>query len=378
MSAMPRIDRGVRSLTALAAACLLVARAVSAHAQGVPPILLQGIADVEGWSTTAHSNLLTRNDGKLAALGRVQLWGAIEPWRGIVLYAQGEAIAGSALSVEDSAHVYTNQFGVRYAPSRALVFDAGRLPPIVGTFAPRQFSTRNPLIGSPDGYSLEYPLAIEVSGEMRHFDYRAAMVSLPASHLDYVPRPTPRLRPAIGGGFTPMTGLRIGASFTIGPYLNNSYSSAALAGRSWTAYDQRIAALDFAFAHGYLETHAEYARGSYDVPGRATAIVGATYYGEVKYTLSPRFFVAARAERNRYPFIRPFGTNWVARITDFTDGEIGGGFRLTASTLLKASARGDRWWFPTGASGFRGTGGPAVAVQVSQAFDVASWFDHRR
>jgi len=67
----------------------------------------------------------------------------------------------------------------------------GRLPPIVGTFAPRQFSTRNPLIGTPDGYSLEYPLAVEVSGELRHFDYRAAMVSLPASHMNYVPMPTP-------------------------------------------------------------------------------------------------------------------------------------------------------------------------------------------
>jgi hypothetical protein len=375
---MPRTDRGVRSLTALAAACLLVARSVCAYAQGAPPILLQGVADLEAWSTTAHSNLLTRNDGNPAALGRVQLWGAIEPARGWVVYAQGKAQAGSALATDDSARVYADQFGVRYASSRALVFDAGRLPPLVGTFAPRQFSTRNPLIGTPDGYSLEYPLAVEVSGEMRHFDYRAAMVSLPASHMDYVPKPTPRLRPAIGAGFTPMTGLRLGASFTAGPYLNNSYSAAALAGRSWTAYDQRVGALDLEFSRGYLETHAEYARGSYDVPGRATAIVGTTYYGEVKYTLSPRFFLAARAERNRYPFIRGFGANWVARITDFVDGELGGGFRVTASTLLKASVRADRWWFPTGASGFTGTGGPAVAFQFSQAFDVMSWFDRSR
>ena len=361
----------------LIAACLLAGGAVHARAQG-SPVLLQGIADVEAWSTTSGSNLLTRNGGNPAALARLRLWGAFEPARGWVIYAQGEGRAGSALPVTDSARFYGDQFGVRYAPSRALVIDAGRLPPIVGTFAPRQFSTRNPLIGTPDGYSLEYPMAVEVSGELRHFDYRAAMVSLPASHMNYVPMPTPRLRPAIGAGFTPMTGLRFGGSYTVGPYLNNSYSDAALGGVRWSEYHQRVVAADLAFARGYLETHAEYARGSYDVPRSANPIVGETYYGEAKYTLSPRFFIAGRAERNHYPFIRAFGTNWVARRTDFADAELGAGFRLTANTLIKASVRGDRWWIQPGAAGFLGTGGQAVAMQLSQAFDVASWFERDR
>ena len=102
--------------------------------------------------------------------------------------------------------------------------------------------------------------------------------------------------------------------------------------------------------------------------------MGYTYYGEAKYTLTPRFFVAARAERNNYPFVRAFGNSWTARLTDFVDGEAGVGYRLTATTLLKASVRADRWWVAPGATGFKGQGGPALAMQVSQSFDAMSWF----
>ena len=370
MSAAPRTDRVARwgALgTAVIAAVLSMTSARSVHAQAA--VLLQGLADGEFWSTSGHSNFLTRNGGAPAALGRVQLWGAYEPLPRLVFYAQGELEGGNARRDVDNEDVYTDQFGIRYAASRALVVDAGRLTPVIGTFAPRRFSNRNPLIGQPDGYSLDYPEGIEASGEFPHFDYRAALVSLPATHEGYTPSPSRSLRPAIGAGVTPFTGLRIGTSFTIGPYLNKFTDQALLAGKNWSDYDQRLLAFDFAFSRGYLETHAEFAYGSYDVPGRSKSLMGVTYYGEAKYTFTPRFFLAARAERNRYPFIRPLTMSWVAKPTDFVDGEIGAGYRLRSKTLIKASVAADRWWVsPSGA--FLGTGGRAFALQLSQEFDV--------
>jgi hypothetical protein len=364
-------------LIVLAANVLIAAGGRVAHAQ--PSILLQGVLDGEGWATNTSSNLLTRNAGRPAGLGRLQLWGAFEPATHWILYAQGEVEAGNARGTSEPPEIYSDQFGIQYSLTHRFVVDVGRLTPLIGTFATRRFSTRNPLIGVPDGYSLQYPLGVKVSGEMRRFDYRAAMVSLPADHVGYVPKATARLRPAVGGGFTPIVGARIGASFTVGPYLNNSIAATQLAGRSWSAYDQRVVALDAAFSRGYLETHAEYARGSYDIPGRANPVSGVTYYGEAKYTLSPRFFLAARAERNKYPFIRPTtSANWVANLTDFVDGEAGGGYRLSASALFKLTVRGDRWWVRSGATGFRGQGGYAVAMQLSQAFDVLDWFARDR
>jgi hypothetical protein len=232
------------------------------------------------------------------------------------------------------------------------------------------------LIGEPDGYSVDYPLGAEVFGESRKFDYRLALVSLPASHVGYVPAATPRVRPAIGAGVTPFVGLRLGASFTAGSYLNRNVADSVLGGRHWSDFQQSVIAVDASFSRGYLETHAEAARGSYDVPGRT--LTGFTYYGEAKYTLSPRFFVAGRAERNKYPFIRPNTRAWTARLTDFVDGELGGGYRASASTLIKASIRGDRWWVRTSSPGFLGKGGYAIALQVSQSFDVVEWLDRNR
>jgi hypothetical protein len=346
------------------------------------PVLLQGIVDGEFWSTNARSNLLTRNRGEPAGLGRIQVWGAYEPLPGLVAYAQGAFEGGSARYEADEQEVSSDQFGLRYTASQHFVIDAGRLTPVIGTFASRHFSTRNPLIGEPDGYSLDYPLGVEVFGDAYRFDYRAAMVSLPTTHAGYEPSPTPRLRPAIGGGYTPIVGLRFGTSFTVGPYLNRDVPVAALKGRSWSDFHQRVIAFDASFSHGYLETHAEAARGRYDIP--SGAITGFTYYGEAKYTLTPRFFIAARAERNKYPFIRPTtatgaaAATWTARLTDFVDGEFGGGYRLSPTTLIKASVRGDRWWVRNTAPGFLGQGGHAVALQVSQAFDVVDWFDRNR
>jgi hypothetical protein len=372
-----RLRRAAQAVAFAAGALApLVLRAPAARAQ--IPIMLEGVGDGEFWSTTANSNLLTRNGGRGSGLGRLSMWGAIEPLPGLVFYAAGHGEYGSARPDTTQPAAYLEQAGVRYAFSRWVVLDAGKLQPVVGTFAPRHFSNRNPLIGSPDGYSLQYPYGVEASGEIGWFDYRAAMVTLPSTHQYYTPASTTRLRPAVGAGITPMTGLRIGGSFTVGPYLNGSYSSAQLDGDSWTWYQQRVVAMDLAYAHGYLETHAEAARGSYDVPGRASPIVGWTYYGEAKYTLSPRWFVAARVERNDYPFIRGTATAWVARLTDFVDGEAGVGYRLSPGTLLKTSIRADRWWVSANATGFKGQGGPAFAMQVSQAFDVVSWFTRAR
>jgi hypothetical protein len=367
---------------ALAIAMTIVFMAAPARGQAQGSVLLQGIADGEFWSTNAKSNLLTRNDGQPGGVGRLQLWGAIEPWRGLVAYGQGNVEAGSARYESNSYQASSDQFGLRYTVSPRFVVDAGRLTPVIGTFASRHFSTRNPLIGDPDGYSLDYPLGVEVFGDAYKFDYRVAAVSRPTSHAGYEPTPTARFRPAVGGGFTPIVGLRFGASFTVGPYLNDDVAEAALKGKRWSDYHQRVLAFDGSFSHGYLEMHAEGARGSYDIP--SGTITGFTYYGEAKYTLTPRFFIAGRAERNKYPFIRPTSATalptatWAARLTDFVDGEVGGGYRLSASTLLKASVRGDRWWVRAAAPGFRGQGGHAVALQLSQAFDLVDWFDRTR
>ena len=60
------------------------------------------------WSTTRKSNLLTRNNGNPAALARLQLWGAIEPLPGLVLYGQTEGEGRPRPAVMTSSSAVAN------------------------------------------------------------------------------------------------------------------------------------------------------------------------------------------------------------------------------------------------------------------------------
>jgi len=356
----------------LGIAITVAAAATTRAAKAQNAILVQGIADAEAWKTDSGSILLTRNGGQPSFLGRMHLWGAAGVGPHLVVYAAGTMETGNARD-ESGTEWYTELAGVRYTQSSAFVIDAGKIQPVVGTFAARRYSTRNPLIGMPDGYPLQYPLGVQASGASGPFDYRAAVVSLPVSHEGYTPETTPAPRPAIGAGFTPAIGVRIGASATWGPYLNRDLAPTLLAGRSWRAYNEGIYAADAQLSRGYLELHGELATSSYEVPEGADGIKtvrGLTYYTEAKYTLTPRLFAAGRFERNDYPYIQPVSdVAWIANPTNMYDGEAGLGYRLTSRTLLKASVRGDRWDVPPEMRSFLGNG-TAFALQLSQAFDV--------
>ena len=335
-----------------------------AHAQG--GVLLQGVADVELWKTDAGSALLARNDGRAAFLGRVHLWGAWEPVAGLALYAMAEAEGGPA---EEHAELEVDQAGVRWTRSRALVADAGILTSPVGTFGNRRLSNRNPLVGAPDGYPVTYPLGLLLSGNARMVDWRAAVVSLPVTSEDYTPEPDAAPRPALGVGFTPATGLRFGASWTAGPYLNCDVPSALLAGRDWKGYGQRVAAIDLQASRGYVELWAEAGRSAYEVPGRARPVRGVAGYVETRYTFTPRWYAAARAERNDYPYIQLRDGAWLATATDMRNLEAGVGFRPSSHQLLKLTWRRDHWRVAPEMRDIL-PDGYAVAVQFSQTFDV--------
>ena len=345
---------------------LAVAVASRAHAQG--GILFQGVLDAEMWKTDSMSRLLARNDGRPGAMGRIGLWAAAEPWRDVVFFGQLSAESGPGRH-EEGSELYVTQYGTRWSPSDAFVLEAGKMSHVVGAFSSRYLSFRNPLIGMPDGYALVYPFGVKVTGSTSTFDWRAAMLSKPMTHEDYTVEPSHALRPAVGAGITPFTGFRLGASATVGPYLNRDLAPTLLAGRDWSSYRQRVLAADMQLSRGYFEAFAELAHGSYDVPGGAP-VAGLTWYVETKYTFTPRLYAAVRVERNDYPYIMPFNDFvWIADKSDFTDVETGIGFRLTPSTLAKVSVRADHW-VPNPNPFAPQTSGRAVAFQLSQTFDV--------
>lgn len=357
--------RRARLLLGVAVIGALVLPAVSAAQTRA---MLLGAVDAELWDTDTSSNLLSRNAGRASALGRLTLWGAVEPHARLVLYGLVESELGSAV---DSAHHELEQLAIRYTLSPRAVIDAGKITMPLGSFAARRFSWRNPLVGKPDAYPVLYPYGASVSGALSILDYRAGVVSLPMVHEDYSPEPTHAARPVIGIGITPFIGVRLGVGYTWGPYLNDTLTSTQLDGRSWKSYQQRVTVVDLAASYGYFELFAEAGVSEYDVPRTAEPLEGFAYFVEGKYTFTPRFFAAIRLERNDYPFIQPVSpTFWVARKTDFHNEEIGAGYRFGASTLLKVSYRQDLWHVDAGNAPFVRPGGRAFAMQLSRRLEL--------
>ena len=335
---------------------------------------LQAAIDIEGWSTDSASALLARNKGRPSGLGRLRLWGATEPWTGLVGYVQAEAVGGSAIGENE---VELEQAGIRYTRSRALVLDAGIIPHIVGAFASRRASTRNPLIGEPDGYAVTYPVGARLAGKMAYGDYRIGVVSLPVYNERYMPKPTASARLAVGGGLTPVAGVRIGISATQGPWLRDDMSAATLHGRSWKSYEQRVLGFDAELSRGYADFHGELAHAWHEVPGRPRLVHGSAWYAELAYAVTPRIFAAARAEENDYPYLRPFGAFWSANDVRVSNGEVGMGYRFAAQQTLKVTYRRDHWELaPT--PGVLLPDGHSLAVQLTTAFDVLSMVDRIR
>jgi hypothetical protein len=123
---------------------------------------------------------------------------------------------------------------------------------------------------------------------------------------------------------------------------------------------------DVRISVGYVEARAEVAWSSYDAPTVSEPLHGLGWYAELRGAVSPRVFLAGRFEHYRYPFILPINPSfWVGRETTQMNGELGIGYRYTASTQLKTSVRRDHWPVHSIAGAPPFPDGYAVAVQLS-------------
>lgn len=360
---------GCRAYCALGILSLALGAPSTAYAQDW--LFLDGIADGEFWTTDTHSPLLTRDDGHPAVGGRLQIFAGAAIGSSLQLLTLGELEGGKG-SEEGDVEVSVDQAMLRYVHSSALVVELGRFPTPVGSFPPRRFSTRNPLIGTPDGFPVGYPWGAQLGGSGSHLDYRLALVSLPWTHAEYVPDPGFAVRPVLGIGVTPQVGLRLGASFTRGPYLSSNLNQQLPGGANWKDFDQRVIAFDGGFSRGYFESHAELAFLRYEVPGQSGSTDALSWYVEFKYTWGPRLFTALRLERNKYATIKPIAGNpWMVQTFDLHDGEIGIGYRIASHAIAKATYRRDHWRVSQALSA-QYQAGNAVALQFSQEIDIVA------
>jgi len=357
---------------------VLVGCAASRAADARDWFLMQGIVDTELYETDTASSLLTRNDGDLAALGRLQLWTAFQLTSSLQLYALGEARTDNFGGDWENSSDLT-QLVLRYNRQSApwLFVEAGKILSPLDAYSDRLLSTQNPLIGKPILYSTGYPWGAKVVGSAGRFDYQAALVDPAGSDSDYQSiEPDSAFRPALGFGVTAFTGLRIGLSWTQGPYLNDDITRYLPAGRSWRDYEQRVRGVDFQFSRGYLEFNGQLLQTRYDVPYHDETGDDTAYYLELKYTWSPRVYSALR-----YQDIEASDVSyrqyryWYTEARKFRMLEVGLGYRFSPDLLLKAAYQTDRW-DATDYDYAPNARGHALGLQLSWHFDLVSlWSD---
>ena len=343
--------------------------------------LVEGIFDAEVYKTDANSLLLSRNGGDIATLGRLQLWAAFQITPGLQVYAVGEVETDNS-STDRITEAELEQYALRYTSQSSLYYflEAGKILSPLTAYSDRHLSTQNPLIRQPYVLTTTYPLGVQIAGSSDWFDYRAAYLDLPAVNGNYgVTPPDSAFRPALGFGVTPITGLRFGLIYTKGPYLDRD-GAYVPPGTSWRDFDQRVLGFDFQFSRGYLEFNGQLANYRYEVPYYDQRTDDTSWYVELKYTWTPRLYGAVRFGKYEAAYIAyDSDTYGLPRATpgrEFSDLEIGLGYRLSSNVLFKVAYSSDHWSEgDTLDNPLRN--GHSVGLQLSWQFDLGSLLQRR-
>jgi hypothetical protein len=275
---------------------------------------------------------------------------------------------------------------VRYTtplPS-GLNFQVGKFGHPFGQFLTRNYSDQNPLIGFPlmythrttiranqvpySGYDLvywktrgqpppsyysgntdsngwlplinfSYPTGVMAFGDFPRGDYRFALVNSSLSHPLNIGKPGQSPQWVFGGGFSPFQRLRIGSSFTAGPYMDASVQPYLPQGTRWDDFTQRALGMDVQLTLRHLEFQGELLFTNFKVPNIEQRLGGTGYYLELKHTLTPRLFVAGRWNQLYFDRFRAGFSNGAHPRFDNNVNtlELGFGFRLSEKLLVKSS-----------------------------------------
>jgi len=144
-----------------------------------------------------------------------------------------------------------------------------------------------------------YPFGTQVTVSGAQWDARAALIDTsPLRRRRILSRANPPrfTNVVVGGGVTPVVGLRVGASVTRGGWLQAGETPAVTASRNAT-----VVTIESEFSFAYTKLAGEWVRDSIETS--LGAHVASGWFVQGQQTLAPRWFVAGRVERIDSPLI---------------------------------------------------------------------------
>jgi hypothetical protein len=188
----------------------------------------------------------------------------------------------------------------RFWNDKSLVVRVGQLSSAFGSFLLRYDDAANPLIDMPSSYGYYYKgvtshglTGAQVDVTWKKMDARAQFVnSSPANRRSLFDRD--QYGNWAGGiGFTPMQGLRVGASAYYGPYLHREYRYFFEGETRPRDLPAKAFGIDAQWSRGHWNANGEL--HWFHRPYRAIAnYAESASYGELRRVLHPRWYVAAR------------------------------------------------------------------------------------
>lgn len=347
----------------------------------LPPIHVHGLLDVAlaNRGVAAESNFLQRGDSPLDGYG-VRLFLDAVPSEHVQVLTQ--------LVLRDAVPLYVDGAYVLLTPSpqRDLHLMAGKIPWPIGTWAPRTYSNKNPLVGSPLMYQyhstlLWYELPADadqllsiagsgqygvgyaspggargmavvddsywdvgavVTGSARPFEFAAGAVSgVPGWGTTSVDDNSGKS--VLGRlGLAPVPMLRLGVSGSYGPYLQESLDPMLPAGKTANDYHQILVMADAAIEFGHVSLIAEAFRNTWENPTLGDLDVEGGYV-EAKVTLAAGFHAAGRIDALRFSDIVDSGGSARSWDRDVDRIEAGLGYRFDRNVLGKLVWQSDTW-----------------------------------
>ncbi|HUR32952.1 MAG TPA: hypothetical protein VM032_04100 [Vicinamibacterales bacterium] len=212
------------------------------------------------------------------------------------------------------------------------------IQPHLSYFVPLMpFDRAAPRVGA---ITASYPLGANLTVSSRKWDARAALVNAaPTRRYAFNSKyGNPASTPfgIVGGGISPATGLRLGASFGAGRYATREESADALG----VARQLTMWTIEGEYAFGYTKVSAEVTHERFD---RVIAHdVSTTWFVQGTHTLTPRWFAAGRHEAIAAPPMA-IATAGAPRLR-FRTTEGSAGYRAHPEITLRASVAVVRWY----------------------------------
>ena len=357
------------NLTVLAAALALTAAAPLEASQ----LKIRGLLDVVAAprGDAYEGNLLTRGDAAFDAYG-LRVFGEEQVSDRLQVYAQVVLRDATSPYVDGAYAVFTP------TPARDLHLLAGKVPWPIGSYAPRTYSNKNPLIGAPLMYqhhttllwfdvapSTDALLATSGSGQygVDYFGYSEGhgMALVDDSYWDVGATLVGSARPfeyALGVtagtpgwgstsqeensgksllgrvGLAPLPALRFGVSGAYGPYLVESLEPQLPPGRAAEDYHQKLVMADLEVVAGHVEARAEGAHNVWETPTVGHLSVRSGYV-ELKYSLPSGAFLAGRWDAMRFGTIADSTGTRRPWDSDLSRLETGAGYRFSREVVAK-------------------------------------------